>query len=202
MDSTERYNAIWSAKFAEFTARGFPEDTARLMATEAAAAQILGEARIKLGRPVPAEARKIRMAKGDAIGLIVMGGISLLIGVFSQDALNGIVGALICFIGGVEFMGYRRYIEGRPKARECLVGSQLALLLIIWAYCGWHLLGPKTAVSKTEMDALNELGADASEIAGATAGIEHMMYLAVAGISLLYQGGLASYYWRKTGKPS
>ena len=52
------------------------------------------------------------------------------------------------------------------------------------------------------MDALNELGADASEIAGATEGIEHMMYLAVAGISLLYQGGLASYYWRKTGKPS
>ena len=203
MESPEHYTAVWNARYAEFLTRGFPEANARVMASEAAASQILAESRSRLGLPpaiaAPAE-RKLRMAKGDALGLIVMGGLSLVLGACTFDWSTAVIGGIIGAFGVMELAGYRRYLTRQPQAREFLVGSQLGVLVLILGYCAWKLYGPVKPESTSTLDALKELGADGSEFGAMAAGIEHMVYLAVAGVSLIYQGGLAVYYWRKTDK--
>jgi hypothetical protein len=59
-----------------------------------------------------------------------------------------------------------------------------------------------TPESSSTLDALKELGADGSDFGAMAAGIEHMVYFSVGAVSLLYQGGLALYYWRKTEGPA
>jgi hypothetical protein len=202
MDSPDRYTEVWKARFAEFVAQGVPEDRARTMASESAAAQILSEVRGKLGGPPPvvpaAPQRKLRMARGDAIGLIAMGGLSILVGIMFRDVFNALGGLLIGACGLVELSGFRRFVARRPQAREYLVGSQLGVLALIWVYCGWQLFGPKSANSPETQELMNQLGADAAEFGGLMDSMTRMVYLVLAGVSLLYQGGLALYYWRKT----
>jgi len=201
MESPERYTEVWNARFAEFLARGFPDANARVMASEAAAAQILAESRSRLGLPPAVAApavRKLRMAKGDSLGLIIMGGLSVAIGASTFDWSTGVIGAFIGAFGVMELMGYRRFLARQPRAREYLVGSQLGVLFLILGYCVWKLYGPVSPGSNSTLDAMKELGADASEFGEMAAGIEHMVYFSVAVVSVLYQGGLALYYWRQT----
>jgi len=203
MDSPDRYAEVWKARYAEFLAKGVPDERARAMASEAAAAQILGEVRAQYGGdpppPLPAApGRKLRMAQGDGKGLVAMGLLSIVVGLVMRDYLGAVIGALLTGCGAAELVGYRRYLSAHPGARSCLVGSQLAVLGLVWAYCGWSMFGAKAAESPETLQLMREMGADAAEIGPLLDSATRLIYVALAGISLLYQGGLAIYYYKKT----
>jgi len=191
----QSYATVWNTWHAAFLRDGMDDKQARMMASKVTAEACLNLAKEQLGIPVT---RTIRMAKSDGWGLVIMGGLSILMAIFSADAFSAAAGGFLCFCGWLELEGRKRYVESLPKAREYLMGSQLGLLFGIWSYCAWHIFGGSAAVSSEDLALLKQMGGDSSGATGLITGITQILYITMAAVTFLYQGGLALYYWRKT----
>jgi hypothetical protein len=203
VEQPSEYADAWQRRYAELLSHGVPDDKARLLASELAAAEILAAAQARQGvlptsgRPAPV---KLRMAKGDGYGLLVMGILSLIIAGISVSVGGIVVGALVAAAGWCELDGYSRYMDGRPGSRLRLMGSQLVILGIAWAYAGWTLLHPEP-LSPDIKEMLAASGEQASAMQGMVDSVRSLVATVICAVSLLYQGGLAWYYFHKT-KPA
>ena len=200
MEQPSEYAQAWQRRYAELLGHGVPDDKARLLASELAAGEVLAAAQTRqgilpgAGRPPPA---KLRMARGDGYGLLVMGVLSLIIAGMSKSPGGIVIGAGVAVAGWCELDGYRRYMDGRPGSRLRLMGSQLAVLGIAWAYAGWTLLHPEP-LSPDIKEMLAASGEEATAMQGMVESLRTLVATAICAVSLLYQGGLAWYYFHKT----
>jgi len=200
VEPPNEYAQAWQRRYAELLGHGVPDDKARLLASELAAGEVLAAAQARQGVP-PGAGRppplKLRMAKGDGYGLLVMGVLSLVIAGMSASLGGIVVGALVGAAGWCELDGYSRYMEGRPGSRLRLMGSQLVILGIAWAYAGWTLLHPEP-LSPEIKEMLAASGDQASAMQGMVESVRSLVASVICAVSLLYQGGLAWYYFHKT----
>jgi hypothetical protein len=204
VETPSEYAEIWQKRYAELLGHGVPDEKARLLASELAAAAVLTSVRGRQGTPPPVPGAsaapagpKLKMAKFDGYGLLVMGVPSMILAFFSSSVSGFVIGALVAACGWCELDGYRRFIGRLPGARPRLVGSQLALIAGAWTYAGWTLLHPEP-LSPEITDLIKESGDEANEVLGMAANLRVIVAAAICGITLLYQGGLAYYYWSKT----
>jgi len=204
VDTPSEYADIWQRRYAELLGHGVPDEKAKLLASELAAAEVLNSVRARHGGVPPVQgagaavaAPVLKMAKFDGYGLLVMGVPSMILAFFSSSVSGFIIGALVAGCGWCELDGYRRYIGRLPGARPRLVGSQLMLIAGAWTYAGWTILHPEP-LSPEITDLIKESGDQASEVLGMAANLRLIVAAAICGITLLYQGGLALYYWSKT----
>lgn len=203
MDTPPEYGEIWQRRYTELLGHGVPDEKARLLASELAAAAVLASVRNREGVTPSAggagapAAPVLRMAKFDGFGLLVMGVPSMILAFFSSSVSGFAVGALVALCGWCELNGYRRFVGRLPGARSRLVGSQVMLIAGAWAYAGWTLLHPEP-LSPEITDLIKESGDQGSEVLGMAENLRLIIAVAICGITLLYQGGLAFYYWSKT----
>jgi hypothetical protein len=204
VDGPSEYAEIWQRRYAELIGHGVPDEKARLLASELAAAAVLTSVRSRQGGVPPvqgtsasAAAPALKMAKFDGYGLLVMGVPSMILALFSTSVSGFIIGTLVAACGACELDGYRRFIGRLPGARPRLVGSQLALVAGAWMYAAWSLVHPEP-LSPEITDLIRESGDQGSEVLGMAANLRVIVAAAICGVTLLYQGGLAYYYWSKT----
>ncbi len=205
MDTPTEYSALWQKRYAELIGHGVPEEKAKALASELAAAAILATVQGRSGGgppPLAAPAAPVlKWAKFDGYGLLIMGVPSMIISVFSASVVGFLIGAAVTACGWAELDGFRRYMKDLPGSRKRLVGSQVALVVCAWAYAGWTLIHPAPLPPEiTEL--INESGEQASDVIAMTRSLAVVVAAAICGITLIYQGGLAYYYWKKTrGRP-
>lgn len=204
MDSPTEYAEVWKKRYAELLGHGVPDEQAKKLASELAAAAVLASMHARKDPP-PASAeavpgrpvRVLRMAKFDGYGLLIMGVPSIIISCFSFSMIGIIIGVVVTACGCLELDGYRRYTGRLPGARSRLMGSQILLIVMAWAYAGWSLLHPEPLAPEiTEL--IKESGEQTSEMMALMDRMRLIVAAAICGITLLYQGSLSAYYWSKT----
>jgi len=207
VDSPTEYAEVWKKRYAELLGHGVPDEQAKKLASELAAAAVLASMHARKDPP-PASAeavpgrpvRVLRMAKFDGYGLLIMGVPSIIISCFSFSMIGIIIGVVVTACGCLELDGYRRYTGRLPGARSRLMGSQILLIVMAWAYAGWSLLHPEPLAPEiTEL--IKESGEQTSEMMALMDRMRLIVAAAICGITLLYQGSLSAYYWSKT-RPS
>ena len=200
METPSTYDEVWARRYAELLGHGVPDERAKALAAELATAAVLAQVRGQGAPPPPplaappvAPARKLRMAKMDGYGLLVMGIPSIILGVVMASPSGVVVGLGVTFCGACELDGLRRYLAGLPGARLRLMGSQLALIALAWGYAAWSLIHPEP-LSPEISDLIRESGEDASAMQGLVAQLRWTVAAAICAVTLLYQGGLTVYY--------
>jgi len=129
-----------------------------------------------------------------------MGILSLVIAGMSRSPGGILIGALVAVAGWCELDGYRRYMDGRTGSRLRLIGSQLLILGVAWGYAGWTLLHPEP-LSPDVKELLAASGEQASAMQGMVDSVRSLVAVVICAVTLLYQGGLAWYYFHKTRRP-
>jgi hypothetical protein len=183
-----------------------PIPTARCIATPAPACP-LSEEDFRLLRRAAASREPVRKvaatARFSAVTTLVIGvaGIPFLFFSPSSIALLMVIG--ICTIGVIEFVGYRRIRRGMPSAATWLGRNQLAFMALIVGYCIFQM----ATVARKPLAAFNspELQSSLSQLdQGLSQQIEHWtpivgygFYGLVLVLSVLFQGGLALYYFSR-----
>jgi len=165
--------------------------------------------------PLPAEvlARVLRASRIDGVCLVFIAGGFAVISALCYDWPGALVGGLAAGAGLIELRGRRKLQSGDIRGVKGLVYSQFVLLTVILLYVGYQLVrfDPQPMLDKFETSlasAQHSLGLDGPSLAELL-GVTHsqllvlarqttrISYLAVAVISVLYQGGLAFYYHRR-----
>jgi hypothetical protein len=109
---------------------------------------------------------------------------------------------LLSFVAFNEFRGRRRLLQFDPSAATLLGWNQLGLLAVIVAYSLWslHTNTGDTGALSAQLQSYGDL----DSVLGATGGFEglyktvtYAMYGGVIGLSLLFQGGNALYYFSR-----
>jgi hypothetical protein len=115
------------------------------------------------------------------------------------DYLGAAIGVIIAGAGVFELHGASLLRAGWPNGINWLVGSQLYLLVTILSYCALRLSHqeipelPPEAMTMIELSA-QQLGLTAQAYMTM---LYRFSFFLVAGLTLLYQGGMAFYYHRR-----
>lgn len=141
-----------------------------------------------------------RLDGWSVVGVAVFG--TLLTLVFG-DLVGTLIGLLVVGAGAMELHGQKCLRRRDPSGMKWLVRAQLYLLSVILVYCASRLgsFDSESAMGNLtpEMaDALKEAGLEAADILPLVRTAFFATYVTLASVSLLYQGGMALYYSRRT----
>jgi hypothetical protein len=137
--------------------------------------------------------------------------VTVIAGLFTVASLIGwspvgvIIGLAVTGAGGMELHGRRRLATGQPGARDWMAGSQLWLLTCVLVYAAYRLLGfdwgaPLSDLSPEEVRQLSIVTGFHGDFLGQLVSMLFgTIYVVVAAVTLVYQGGLGLYYWRRVG---
>jgi hypothetical protein len=153
---------------------------------------------------LPSEAlrRVMRLAKFDGTSLLVVSGAFALISAASRDVGGAVIGLLIAGAGAIELHGVSLLRTGL-NGMGWLISSQLCLMAMIVVYAGIHIAHPdvswlmpyvKGDAAEPIIQAAQQNGLTVEQLL-----IEGMstLYVLVAAITVIYQGGMAVYYVRR-----
>jgi hypothetical protein len=150
---------------------------------------------------LPAEIlrRLLRVARFDGISVLGVAGAFALISAASRDVSGAVIGLMVAAAGAIELHGVTLLRVGRANGMRWLVTSQAYLLATMLGYAGMRLMNPDIASLKPIVTA--EL---AEQIQQAGMSVDQflleflrLVYVAVAALTLLYQGGMVIYYLRR-----
>ena len=148
-----------------------------------------------------------RTALGSAITTLVIGVSAVPLALIWPSFSGALITVGLCVIGVVEFMGYRKLRQADPSAARWLGTNQLAFLGLIAFYCLLQMLtfsfeDVKAAALSPEFRA--QLNAAPDMARGIDRDIEQWAPLVTYGfyslvlvLSVLFQGGLAYYYFTR-----
>ena len=148
--------------------------------------------------------RVMRVARFDGISVLCLAGFFALVSAASGDVSGAAFGLLIAAAGAVELQGRGRIRAADRRGMSWLIGSQLYLMSVVLGYVGYRLANPdsdpilraaKTALS----DEIRQAGMDPAQFMAEFPKELRLLYFAVAGLTILYQGGMALYYMRRRG---
>ena len=149
--------------------------------------------------PTEALRRVLAVAKFDGSSLLIVAGGFSLLSAWSHDLFGMVAGLLVALAGAIELHGAGLLQAIEPRGMRWLVSSQIYLLVIVLAYAGFRLLHVDTSLLKMALNAdlertITESGMSVDAFLKAA---YLLSYLALGGISILYQGGMAVYYLRR-----
>lgn len=161
-------------------------------------------------------ARVLRIAKFEGWGVLLLSGTFALFAALSGEKAGAIFGTLIAGAGALEVHGRQELLRGAIGGMRWLVGSQVFLVTVIGCYCVWQvqhfdLAAVHAALVNQPDDTPSQIYARGLlretvqnlELSGLSVDdvlrtSNRQFYTALAVISLVYQGGMAVYYARKT----
>ncbi|MBE7537055.1 MAG: hypothetical protein HS122_01410 [Opitutaceae bacterium] len=153
--------------------------------------------------PLPHEVleRVLRVSQIDGRMLLFIAGGFALVSAYAGDALGAIVGCCAAGAGALELHGAGRLRSGSIAGIRDLVRSQLLLLGVIFGYVGYQLgnFQPEailSAVTPALKERFTEMGISSDQYLPILRQSYYFGYVAVALVSLVYQGSLALYYRR------
>lgn len=142
------------------------------------------------------------LALFDVGGLFFIGVPGVLLGIVFRDGATFAIGFLLTGLGVIAHRGFILLKQASLAARYWLAGAQLGLLTVVTVYCLWQLtsppLSPLQMLSPTMLDFVRNLpGYDEDLIVSIIPLATRVTYLIVLVTTLLYQGFMAIYYWKK-----
>jgi len=151
--------------------------------------------------PLTSEAqlqRLLRMAKTNGLSVVIIAGLGTVLSL--GDWLGMAVGAAVFYGGWTELKGRKQVLGGDVAGVRVLVRSQWIVLAAIEAYCLIKLgFDSSHGVSPELRSAMTDLGIDMAEMEPSLRRAFYGTYLAVALLTVVYQGGMARYYGRRAG---
>lgn len=151
--------------------------------------------------------RVLAIARVDGWSIVIVAALGGLYSLVTGGWLAAGTAALVVLAGWGELHGRRILQNGEVHGLRWLIGAQLALLAVIWAYawCRWWFFDP--AAMWAELPGLAQAEIDRQLLAaGLIPELDRPLLLTMmnalvcvllAAITLLYQGGLALYYTLK-----
>jgi hypothetical protein len=143
--------------------------------------------------------RLLRVARFDGMSVLGVAGAFALISAASRDVSGAVIGLMVAGAGAIELHGVTMLRVGRIGGMRWLVVSQVYLLATMLGYAAMRLMNPDIAQLKPIVTA--EL---AEQIQQAGMGVDQflleflrLVYVAVAAVTTLYQGGMIFYYVRR-----
>jgi len=152
--------------------------------------------------PATALQRVGKLARFDGLTVLAVAGCFAAVSLAMCDW----AGTAICLgaagAGAAEWHGGMLLKTRRPGCLRWLVGSQLCLLGLVWIYAAWRYThyDPQLISALVEpfvRERLEEAFLTMDDLAPALELAHHLTYILLAGLSLIYQGGLAWYYARQ-----
>jgi len=147
----------------------------------------------------------LRISAMNAWSVTIVAGLFALGSLVVWDTVGIVVGLAVTGAGAMELHGRQRLVAGRAGAQDWMAGSQLWLLICVLAYAAWRLLvfdwaAPLSSMSVEELRQLGVLtGLYGDTLAQFVSMLYGLIYVVVAIVTLVYQGGLGLYYWRRVG---
>jgi hypothetical protein len=141
--------------------------------------------------------RAIRIAHFNAWTLGILGGLSILIGIFDLESL--VMGIALVALAFNESRGQTLLQRFDLKGPRVLGWNQVGLMLLLVAYGAWKLIAFKTSANpyEKEIAATPELGHMLGPIVQMYGTISNWLYGSLIAIAVLYQGGNALYYFSR-----
>ena len=152
--------------------------------------------------------RLLRISKANGWCVACVAGGFACISLLSLSLAGVLVGGVVRAAGVMEIKGHRRLEAGLSGARGLMAGSQVLLVICVVLYCWWRLVSfdssnPLALVGSFEgqIRQMAELAlVPMSEIERQVTEIYMLAYRLIAGVTLLFQGGLGLYYWVQVGR--
>lgn len=147
--------------------------------------------------------RVLTVSRLNGWSVAVVAGLGTLLALAFGDLLGAFIGLLAVASGWMEIRGNGKLQRRDSEGMRWLVRSQLFLLAVILAYCASRLgsYDQETMLANLtpDMEALlQEAGIGRADLVPLVRMAFFGLYGAVAVTCLIYQGGLALYYRRKT----
>jgi len=145
----------------------------------------------------------LKISRLNGWSVVVVAALSILLTLALGDLLGSAIGLLAMVSGWMEVRGGRKLKQRDPAGMTWLVRSQLFLLTIILVYCASRLgsFDAETVLGNLTPDMesiLQDSGIQRADILPLVHKAFLALYLSVAFVTILYQGGMALYYRRKT----
>jgi hypothetical protein len=141
--------------------------------------------------------RLLKVARFNGMSVIILAGLFTLVSAAELDVSGTIWGALITAGGAVEVRGVSLLKAHRPGL-QWLIGSQLYLLIVILSYVCVRILNlAKDPMLAEVTSSFKQAGLDMDQMPIDLQQLARTSYLAVAALTVLYQGGMALYYFRR-----
>jgi len=150
-------------------------------------------------QPTEVLRRVTRVARFDGMSILGVAGAFALISAASRDVSGATIGLLVAGAGAIELHGAALLRAGRGSGMRWLVFSQLYLMTTMLTYVALRMVNPDISAIRPVVTV--ELAAQIQQ-AGMTIDqflleFLRLVYLCVAGATLLYQGGMTVYYLRR-----
>ena len=145
--------------------------------------------------------RVLRLAQIAGICVLAVPGFFALASASLGDVTGVIVGLLVAAAGAVELHGADLLRAGEPRGTSWLVSSQIYLMIVIIAFCGWQLTHMnltlwRMALTSDVKASIAQTGLTEEQFLATT---YRFGYRLIALITFFYQGGMALYYFRRRG---
>jgi hypothetical protein len=143
----------------------------------------------------------LRVARFDGISVLMLAGFFALVSAASGDVSGAAFGLLIAAAGAIELHGAALLRSADSRGMRWLIGSQLYLMAVVLGYVGFRLANPDAdpllRMAKTALTSeLRQAGLDPAQFMAEFPRELRLLYFAVAGLTVLYQGGMSIYYLR------
>ncbi|MBI5382910.1 MAG: hypothetical protein HZA31_13510 [Opitutae bacterium] len=152
---------------------------------------------------LPAEtlARVLRISRTDGILVLAVAAAFAMLSALAKDLPGAMVGLLVASAGAAELHGSGLLRAGEIRGISWLVGSQVHLITVVFFYVIWRLTffdpAPLRVMITPDLEqALRDLGYTFDEFARMANRLSCALF---ASLTLLYQGGMALYYYRRRG---
>ncbi|MCF7686823.1 MAG: hypothetical protein K9M98_09620 [Cephaloticoccus sp.] len=147
--------------------------------------------------------RVLRISKMNGWSVAIIAGLGALISLLFGDPIGLGVGLLVMLGGITELRGHQRLLRHDINGIRLLVRAQLIVLGVVWVYAISRLgsFDADFALSNQTPEMrqiLTEAGVDTAELITLIRLVFYVLYSSVMAVTLIYQGGLALYYHRRT----
>jgi hypothetical protein len=156
-------------------------------------------------KPAPEEVlrRVLKVSRLNGWSVAIFAGLCSLVTLVSGDPVGVSVGLLVTLGGALEVRGHRMLQHGDAAGMKWLVRSQLVVLGTIWVYAATRLVSfdaelLSELITPDLRASLNEVGLTTEDILPLVRRFFYLLYGSVMAATLIYQGGLALYYRRRT----
>ena len=145
--------------------------------------------------------RVVRLARFDGLSIVVVTSVCAVLAASVGDRIGAGIGVLVAGAGAVELHGVSLLRHGDARGMTWLVNSQGLVMLSLLGYCALRLAHPqleplRATVTDDMKQQLELIGWSVDHFLGL---VYRFTYFAVALATILYQGGMALYYFRRRG---
>jgi hypothetical protein len=141
--------------------------------------------------------RVLKVARFDGMSVLILAGLFALVSAAELDVSGTIWGILITAAGAVELRGVK-LLKAREPGMQWLIASQLYLMTVILFYVCFRILNLARDPMLAEVtSSFKQAGMDMDQMPIDLQQLARTGYLAVAALTVIYQGGMCLYYVRR-----